>query len=129
PQVRSKEHAFGCFAQVFEGTKLDFQFTRLGHGGIGTVERTIGLSSAAPTGKEKRRRQRSDTPHPPHAEGRNTQIAAGSLDLARTATKSRSSSGTKSEVRAPDTVGTRATCRYSASRCSSTSTTPSPQLT
>ena len=108
PQIRSKERAFGCFAKVFKRTKLDFQFTRFRNSCIGTVERAIGLCSAAPTGKEKRGRQRSDAPHPPHGVGRNTQIAAGSFDAARTATKSRSSSGTKSAVRAPDTVGTRA---------------------
>ena len=108
PQIRSKERAFGCFAKVFERTKLDFQFTRFRNSCIGTVERAIGLCSAAPTGKEKRGQQRSDAPHPPHGVGRNTQIAAGSFDAARTATKSRSSSGTKSAVRAPDTVGTRA---------------------
>jgi hypothetical protein len=64
PQVRSKERAFGCFAKVFKRTKLDLQFTRFGHGCIGAVKRTIRLSSAAPTGKEKRRQQRSDAPHP-----------------------------------------------------------------
>ena len=95
---------------AFERTKLDFQFTRFGHGCIGAVERAIGLCSAAPTGKEKRWLQRSDAPQP-HRAGRNTQIAAGSFDAARTATKSLSSSGTKSEVRAPDTVGTRASRR------------------
>ena len=56
PQIRSKERAFGCFAKVFERTKLDFQFTRFRHSRIGTVERAIGLCSAAPTSKEKRRR-------------------------------------------------------------------------
>src|SRR5206468_10354998 len=81
PQVRSKERAFGCFAQVFECTKLDFQFTRLGHGGISTVERAIGLSSAAPTGKEKRRRQRSDTPHPPHRSEEHTSELQSRSDL------------------------------------------------
>jgi hypothetical protein len=41
-----------------------------------------------------------------HGDGWNTQMAAGSFHPARTATKSRSSSGTKSDVRAPDAVGT-----------------------
>jgi hypothetical protein len=40
-----------------------------------------------------------------HEAGRNTQIAAGSFDPARTATNSRSSSGTNGEVRARGTVG------------------------
>src|SRR5947209_19094206 len=79
PQIRSKERAFGCFAKVFERTKLDFQFTRFRHSRIGTVERAIGLCSAAPTGKEKRRRQRSDAAHPPHGADRKSQSATGSF--------------------------------------------------
>src|SRR5829696_7127832 len=42
--------------------------------------------------------------------GLNTQTAAGWVGFARTATKRRSSSGTKSEVRAPSAVATRANC-------------------
>src|SRR5438045_8465994 len=93
PQIRSKERAFGCFAKVFKRTKLDFQFTRFCHSRIGTVERAIGLCSAAPTGKEKRGRKRSDAPHPPNGVRRHTQIAAGSLAPDRTTTHSLPSSG------------------------------------
>ena len=47
PQIRSKKRTFGCFAKVFKRTKLNFQFTRFRHSCIGTVERAIGLCSAA----------------------------------------------------------------------------------
>jgi hypothetical protein len=97
-------------------------------GGIRPVERTVGLRDAAPADYGRRRKHRDPPPHS-HGVGRNTQIAAGSAEAARTATKSRSSSGTNSEVRAPDTVGTFATRPYPVSRGSSTSTAPSPQLT
>ena len=60
--------------------------------------------------------------------GRNTQTAAGSPGLARAATKSRSTSGTNSDVRAPDIVGTCAARRYAAPCASNTSRYPSPQL-
>ena len=42
-----------------------------------------------------------------HGSGRNTHIPAGLPLAARTARNSRSNSGTKSDVRAPDTVGIR----------------------
>ena len=48
---------------------------------------------------------------------------------ALTASRSRSNSGTKSDVRAPGTVAIRATCLYALSFASSTSRNPSPQLT
>jgi hypothetical protein len=41
-----------------------------------------------------------------HEAGRNTQIAAGSPPVARTATNSRSISATNSDVRVPEAVGT-----------------------
>ena len=40
-------------------------------------------------------------------DGRKTQIAAGSADVARTARRNWSRSGTKNDVRAPGTVGMR----------------------
>jgi hypothetical protein len=109
--VRRKERAFGSFTKIFDRAKLDFHFARFRHSRIGAVEWTIGLGAAAPAGKHSCRGERGGRPLPVHGAGRNTQIAAGSFDCARTATNSRSSSGTKSEVRAPDTVGTRARCR------------------
>jgi hypothetical protein len=48
------------------------------HGGIGAVEWTIGLRVTAP--ESNRRSKRSYTSDPLHEAGRNTQIAAGSLD-------------------------------------------------
>jgi hypothetical protein len=46
----------------------------------------------------------------PQEAGRNTQTAASSLGVARTPTKSLSSSGAKNDVRAPATVFTRPSC-------------------
>ena len=92
-------------------TPNDFHLARFGHGRIGAVEWPIGLDLTGPEGKNRgdsKRRQGSDWLH---EAGRNTQIAAGSFEAARTATKRRSRSGTNSDVRAPGTVGTRATCQ------------------
>jgi len=61
--------------------------------------------AAAPAGKSSRCSEHSGYTEPRHGIGRNTQTAAASPDLAGAATKSRSSSETNSEVRAPDTVG------------------------
>ena len=102
--------ALGSRAKVLDRAELDFELAGLGHCRIGTVEWTIGLDLTTPKGKRRYSQRR----HPSgclHEAGRNTQIAAGSLDPARTATTSRSSSGTNSEVRAPDAVGTRASRR------------------
>jgi len=107
PDVGRKQRAVGSFAKVFDRTKLDLHFARFCHGRIRAVERTIGPRSAAPAGKHSRRSKRRDTSDRLHEAGRSTQIAAGSFDCRRTATQSRSSSGTNSEVRAPDIVGTR----------------------
>ena len=48
--------------------------------------------------------------HSLQGSGRTTQIAAGVEDVALTARYSRSSSGTNSEVRAPEDVGSPPTC-------------------
>jgi len=111
PDIGSKQRALGSFAQIFDRAELDFHLACLRHCGIRAVERTIGLHVATPAGKRRRRSEGRDASDRLHEAGRNTQIAAGSFDLARTATNSLSSSGTNSEVRAPDTVGTRARCR------------------
>jgi hypothetical protein len=108
PYIGREQGAFRSCAEILDRAELDFNFARFGDGRVRPVKWTIGLRAAAPAGKEDRRRQRRDAPPPFHGAGRNTQVATGSFDLARTATKSRSRSGTKSEVRAPDTVGTRA---------------------
>ena len=129
PDIGRAQRAVGPVAKVFDRAKLDLHLSCFRHGRIRAVEGTVGPRPAAPGDSQSRGNERRNASGRVHGAGRNTQIAAGSPDLARTATKSRSSSGTKSEVRAPDTVGTRATRRYSASRCSSTSITPSPQLT
>src|SRR5215470_9021602 len=61
--------------------------------------------------------------------GRNTHIAAGPEEVARTARKRRSIDGSKWDVRAPETVGIRVVRRYPGSRVSKTSMKPCPQLT
>src|SRR5262252_8733802 len=127
PEIGSEQRALGSRPQVLDRTELDFYLARFRHGRIGAVEWPIGHRLTTPAGQ--RRSQCRDGSNRPHEAGRKTQIAAGSLDPARTATNSRSSSGTNSEVRAPGTVRTRASRRYSAPCCSNTSTTPSPQLT
>jgi hypothetical protein len=96
-------------AKGLDRAELDFHLACLGDGRISAVEWAIGLDLATPAGQ--RRSQRRDGSNRPHEAGRNTQIAAGSFDPARTATNSRSSSGTNSDVRAPDAVGTRASRR------------------
>jgi hypothetical protein len=96
-----------------EGTRpaeLDFYLARFRDGGIGAVERSIGLHLTRPETNRRCSKGRYGSDRL-HEAGRNTQIAAGSLDPARTATNSRSSSGANSEVRAPGTVGTRASDR------------------
>jgi len=111
PQIGSEQHTLGSAAKVLDRAELDFHFARFRHRRIGAVEWTIGLDLSAPASEHQRRSQRRYPSDSFHAAGRNTQIAAGSCDVARTATSSRSSSGTNSEVRVPDTVGTRASRR------------------
>ena len=103
--------ALGSRAKVLDRAELDFELAGLGHCRIGTVEWTIGLDLTTPAAKRRRRSPGGDACGRLHQAGRNTQIAAGSCDVARTATNSRSSSGTNNDVRAPDTVGTRASRR------------------
>src|SRR5262250_500885 len=129
PEIGSEQRALGSRPQVLNRAELDFHRARVHHGRIGAVEWSVGLGLTTPEGKNRRDSERRRSLGRLHEAGRNTQIAAGSLDAARTATNSRSSSGTNSDVRAPGTVGTRASRRYSAPCCSNTSTTPSPQLT
>ena len=105
PEIGSEQRALGCFAKVLDRAQLDFDLPGFRDGRISTVEWTIGPCCAAPAGKCSRSSQHSGYAEPRHGAGRNTQIAAGSPDLARAATKSRSSSEAKREVRAPDIVG------------------------
>jgi hypothetical protein len=86
PHIRGRECAFRPFAKILDRAKLDFHLARRGHGRVRAVEWTIGLRRAAPTGKSGRRRKCGDTSHRSHGAGRNTQIAAGPFDCARTAT-------------------------------------------
>ena len=102
----------GSFAKVLDRAELDFDLPGLRHGCVGAIEGAISpCGAAAPAGKGSHCSQRGGYSKAPHGIGRNTQIAAGSLDPARTATNNRSSSGTNKDVRAPDTVGTRASRR------------------
>src|SRR5438445_12341995 len=111
PDIGSEHCAFSAFAKVLDGAKLDFDLAGFRHGRIRPVEGAIGLRCTAPAGDHTRRSERRHALGRLHWAGRNTQMAAGSPDLSRTATKSRSSSDTNSEVRAPDTVGTCASRR------------------
>src|SRR5262249_7904663 len=99
PEIGSEQRAVGSHPKVLDRAELDFYLACLGYGRIGAVEWAKSLGLTAPAGE--RRSQRFDASTPPHEAGRNTQIAAGSCDAARTATNSRSSSGTNSGVRAP----------------------------
>ena len=108
PVIRSEQGTVVSFTQILDRAQLDFHFPSLGDGRIRPIERTIGLRGSAPEGEERHRSGSGETSHIDHWAGWNTQIAAGSPERARTATNSRSSSGTNSDVRAPDTVGTRA---------------------
>ena len=101
----------GSFAKVLDRAELDFHVACVRHRRIRSIKGTIGTRGTAPTGEHGRRSERRDPADRFHGAGRNTQIAAVSRDVARTATKSRSSSGTNSEVRAPGTVDTCASCR------------------
>ena len=105
----SQQRALASLAKVLDRAELDFYLARFRHGRVSAVEWAIGLGLTTPAGQ--RRSQRHNGFNHPHEAGRNTQIAAGSFDPARTATNSRSSSGTNSDVRAPETVGTRASRR------------------
>src|SRR6516162_8204709 len=109
PEIGSEQRALSSLAKVLDGAELDFDLARFRHGRIGAVEWPIGHRLTTPAGQ--RRSQCRDGSGRPHEAGRKTQIAAGSLDAARTATNSRSRSGTNSDVRAPGTVGTRASRR------------------
>src|SRR5215471_19780947 len=106
PEIRSQQRALGSRAKVFDRTELDLHLARFHHRRIGAVEWTISLCLTTPEGKNRRDSERRRSSDRLHEAGRNTQIAAGSLDSARTATNNRSSSGTNSEVRAPGIVGT-----------------------
>lgn len=123
-----KERALRPVPQVVGRRGLDLDLAQLRHGGVRPVEGTVGQRRTAAVDEESGRENHAGRSLP-HDAGRNTQIAAGSLPAARAATNNRSSSGTNSEVRAPDTVGTLAIRAYPVSRASTTSTRPSPQLT
>src|SRR6516164_7573907 len=110
PEIGSEQRALGCRAKVFDRAELDFDLARFRHRCIGAIEWAVGLDIPGPA-NERRSSQRRHASGRLHEAGRNTQIAAGSCDVARTATKSRSSSGTNNDVRAPGTVGTRASRR------------------
>src|SRR5215472_1183265 len=108
PEIGSEQRALGSRPQVLDRAELDFYLARFRDGRIGAVEWTISLGLTTPEGKNRRDTERRRSSDRLHEAGRKTQIAAGSFDPARTATNSRSSSGTNSDVRAPDTVATRA---------------------
>ena len=108
PGRRREQGARRPFAPIFDGAEFDFDLAGIGHRCVRPVERTKRRRAAAPAGDYRHDGKRNDDPPRHHGAGRNTQIAAGSPELARTATNSRSRSGTKSDVRAPDAVGTRA---------------------
>ena len=107
PEIGCEQLALRRLAPVLDGAELDFDLARFRYGGIGPIEWPVGLCRAVPTNNHRRSCERRYGLDRLHGVGSNTQIAAGSTDLARTATKSRLSSGTNSEVRAPGTVGTR----------------------
>src|SRR5262249_30946072 len=91
-------------AQIFRRAQLDLDFALIYDGSVSTVKRPkcAGIGRA----EEHQHRDKADDAAPVrHGVGRNTQMAGGSPPEARTATKSRSSSGTKNPVRAPETVG------------------------
>src|SRR5215471_10249799 len=106
PEIGSEQRALGSRPQVLDRAELDFDLARFHDGRIGAVEWTISFSLTTPEGKNRRDSERRRSSDRLHEAGRNTQIAAGSLDSARTATNNRSSSGTNNEVRAPGIVGT-----------------------
>src|SRR5215472_4772210 len=110
PEIRSQQRALGSCAKILDRAELDLHLARFRHGRIGAVEWSIGLGLAAPESNPRRSKGRCGS-EALHEAGRNTQTAAGSLDAARTATNSRSRSGTNSDVRAPGTVGRRASRR------------------
>src|SRR5438046_799254 len=97
PDIGSEQRALGAVAKVFDRAELDFHFAGLRHGRIRAVEGTICLGGLVPAGKHSGHRERSGCRLSIHGTGRNTQIAAGSPDCARTATNSRSSSGTNKD--------------------------------
>src|SRR5215831_13105484 len=105
PEIGSEHRALGSRPQVLDRAELNFDLARFHDGRIGAVEWTISLCLTTPEGKNRRDSERRRSSDRLHEAGRNTQIAAGSLDSARTATNSRSSSGTNSDVRAPGIVG------------------------
>src|SRR5262245_8487506 len=109
PEIGSEQRALGPCPQVLDRAEFYFYLACFRHGRIGAVEWPIGHRLTTPAAQ--RRSQYRDGSNRPHEAGRKTQIAAGSLDAARTATNSRSSSGTNSDVRAPGIVGTRASRR------------------
>src|SRR5438270_6651834 len=86
PNIRRKERAFNSLAEIFDGAKLDFHFPGLRDRRIRPVERAIGLGGAAGPAKRGSYSERCGRFPSLHDTGRNTQIAAGSLDCARTAT-------------------------------------------
>src|SRR5690349_25111385 len=94
-EVGGEQRALGSVAKVLYRPELDLDLAPFHHGRIRAVERAIGLRGTAPGDGQSQGCERRNAFESLHGAGRNTQIAAGSPDLARTATKSRSSSGTK----------------------------------
>ncbi len=108
-ESRRDERVLRALPQIPHRPELNLHLPGVGHRGVGAVERSEGerRRRAKPSDEEDSCRRAS------HGDGRKTQIAAGVALAtippdARTPTKSRSSSGTNNEVRAPELVGTRA---------------------
>src|ERR1700752_2934156 len=99
----SEQRALGSLAKGLDRAELDFYLARFRHGRVSAVEWAIGLAIATPAGKSRGRSQRRDGSNRPHEAGRNTQIAAGSFDPARTATTRRARSGANNHGPAPHT--------------------------
>src|SRR6516162_7490106 len=100
PEIGGEQRALGSHAKVLDRAELDFYLARFRHGRIGAVERSIGLCLTRPETNRRHSKGRCGSGRL-HEAGRYTPIAAGSSAPARTATNSRSSSGTNNEVRAP----------------------------
>ena len=103
-----KQCARRGFAPIFDRTKFDLDVSGVCHRRIGAVEGPESLRTATPAPDYHCRGDCDCEAARCHGAGRNTQIAAGSPELARAATNKRSNSGANSEVRARDAVGIRA---------------------
>ena len=104
--VGREQSAVGADLLVLRRPQLDLEHPRLGDRCVGSVERTVGKRIVGPQAGQQDTRDATAPAH--HGAGRKIQMAAGSDAWARTATYRRSLSAANHEVRAPETVGTRA---------------------